>query len=216
MRAIVISDTHGVRFDVPDADVLIHCGDFLGRGRIEELASFCAWLRDLPHKHKIVVAGNHDLAMVRQAKDARAMLRAHAIYLQDEAVEVEGVRFYGSPWTPDFFPEHWVFNQPRNSQITRDRWARIPDDTEVLITHGPPMGVLDRCPDLYDRGRWVHVGDELLRDRIPELSSLRLHCFGHIHEGRGSVTVDGVQYVNAAALDGRYEAYKPAWTEVGL
>ena len=223
MRIVIVSDTHGQHRhlrNLPEGDVLIHCGDFLSgplsnQGYI--FSDFNDWLDDQNFEHRIVVAGNHDhlLGLEDHADDWRMQL-TNCHYLQDESVMINGLRFYGSPWTPDFFPEHWVFNQPRGAEITRSRWAQIPDDTSVLITHGPPFGTLDMCRDIYDRDAMVHVGCSDLRDRIRSLKSLKVHAFGHIHEGRGILVKDGVKYVNGASLDGRYRLNKPSYTMIEL
>lgn len=177
MRIVAMADTHGYhdQLVVPDGDILIHAGDITQRGSLAELARFNQLLARLPHRHKLVIASNHDFCFQDQPEAARKLLTA-ATYLQDDAVEVDGLRCYGSPWQPWFFD--WAFNLPRGEQLA-ERWSRIPEDTDVLITHGPPLGF----------GDWVargeRVGCEDLLRRIEELS-LRLHVFGHIHEGRGS------------------------------
>ena len=213
MRIVIISDTHGQhgKLRLPPGDILVHSGDFLS-GRLHEqgprLLEFNAWLDLQPFKHKIVVAGNHDhlLGLSDHAEEWRPKL-TNCIYLEDEGVEIEGVKFYGSPWTPDFFPEHWVFNQPRGAEKTVQRWAKIPDDTEVLITHGPPDKILDLCADIYAPYTPVHVGCSDLRRRIRHLKSLKVHAFGHIHEGAGTIEEDGITFINASSLDDRYNSY---------
>jgi len=222
MRIVVVSDTHALHgsLDLPDGDVLVHCGDICS-GQIwfqaAQLTSFNDWLGSLPFKHKIVIAGNHDhlLGKPAHAAAARAML-TNCTYLQDSEIALGGVRFYGSPWTPDFFPDHWVFNQPRTGRRARDRWAQIPDNTEVLITHGPPRGILDECPDIRNDAALIHVGCEDLRRRIRQLKKLRFHFFGHIHEGSGQFNEAGVRFVNAASLDGKYSVRDPGYTIIDL
>ena len=189
MLFVAISDTHGYhdRLEVPDGDVLIHGGDLTKHGRLEDVEAFDRWLAGLPHRHKIVIAGNHDFCFQHRPREARALLR-HAIYLEDRAVEVEGVKFYGSPWQPEFFD--WAFNLPRGPALAAV-WAKIPDDTQVLITHGPPLGI----GDLTHRG--PHVGCEDLLRRVRQVRP-RLHVFGHIHEAAGRYDVDGTTFVNAS------------------
>jgi len=224
VKAVVISDTHDYhnRLWLPEADILIHCGDFCcdGTGTEQErlLRDFIDWLRKQPFRHKIVVAGNHDHPLGRKAraKHWREQISQHCTYLQDEAVEIEGVKFYGSPWTPDFFPENWVFQQPRNSGMSRRRWDQIPEDTEVLITHGPPYGILDVCPDVYTPKKLVHVGCNDLRKRVRQLPNLRYHLFGHIHPGRGIHEEGGVKFVNASSVDPRRSLRNPPYTVLDL
>ena len=193
MLFVAISDTHGYhdRLEVPDGDVLIHGGDLTKHGRLEDVEAFDRWLAGLPHRHKIVIAGNHDFCFQHRPREARALLR-HAIYLEDRAVEVEGVKFYGSPWQPEFFD--WAFNLPRGPALAAV-WAKIPDDTQVLITHGPPLGI----GDLTHRG--PHVGCEDLLRRVRQVRP-RLHVFGHIHEAAGRFDVDGTIFVNASIFGG--------------
>jgi Icc-related predicted phosphoesterase len=218
-RITFISDTHGQhgKLRLPAGDILVHSGDFLS-GRLPDqglrLLEFNEWLDLQPFTHKIVVAGNHDhlLGLSDHASEWRPRL-TNCIYLEDEGVEVEGIKFYGSPWTPDFFPEHWVFNQTRGSEKTIARWAKIPDDTEVLITHGPPYKVLDQCADIYAPHIPAHVGCSDLRRRVRHLKNLKVHAFGHIHEGAGTIEEDGITFINASSLDGRYSLRKSHCTQ---
>jgi Icc-related predicted phosphoesterase len=222
MRLVIVSDTHQQhrKMRLPDGDVLIHCGDFLGGPLYNQglqLLDFNSWLDELPFEHKILIAGNHDhlLGLPDHAEEWRQQL-TDCIYLQDEGVEINGVSFWGSPWTPDFFPEHWVFNQTRGSEATRKRWAMIPSATNVLITHGPPHGILDVCRDIRNPSKLTSVGCAALRSRVRELKQLKLHAFGHIHEGRGAHEADGVRFVNAASsINGRTLCKQP-YTVVDL
>lgn len=188
LRLVVMADTHLYHHDleVPDGDVLIHAGDMTRSGTLEQLAEVADWLRAMPHRHKLVVAGNHDRALELEPEPARAVFDG-LTYLQDESVTLEGVKFYGSPWQPAF--HSWAFNVPRGPELARI-WARIPDDTDVLITHGPPRGIGDRC------GMEERAGCEDLRARVEQVAP-RLHVFGHIHQDRGRWTLGPTTYVNA-------------------
>lgn len=142
MKLVCISDTHSLHRrlqSIPDGDVLIHAGDCLGQGTLENIEDFNDWLGSLPHRHKIVIAGNHDWAFQETPELARQALTS-AIYLEDSGVEIEGVRFWGSPWTPIFM--NWAFMLGRGEPLY-EKWQLIPDDTDVLITHGPPQGIGD-------------------------------------------------------------------------
>jgi Icc-related predicted phosphoesterase len=204
MRIVAISDTHNLhdRISIPEGDVLVHCGDSLGRGSLAELSAFDHFLSRLPHRHKILIAGNHDWCFERQPDEARSRVR-HAIYLQDESVEIEGLKFHGSPWQPWFLD--WAFNLERGEPL-REVWARIPEDTEVLVTHGPPHGILDRTT------RGEPVGCEELRARVEELRT-PLHLFGHIHEGYGSERRGQTLFVNASTCT---VSYRPLQAPVVL
>jgi predicted phosphohydrolase len=194
LTLVCVSDTHGRHAEtvVPDGDVLVHAGDVTLHGELGDVEEFDHWLASLPHRHKVVVAGNHDWCFQTHPEQARARLR-HAVYLQDEAAVVAGLKFYGSPWQPWFLD--WAFNLPRGPELAA-KWALIPDDTDMLVTHGPPFGVLDvtrrgdhaGCADLVARVRTVRPG---------------LHVFGHIHEAAGAVRDGDTLFVNAATHLGR-------------
>lgn len=196
MRLVVISDTHTHHdaIEIPAGDVLVHAGDFTRRGSFDDLVTFDAFLERLPHVHKIVIAGNHDFCFEEHPERSRSLL-TNAIYLQDEAVEIDGVKFYGSPWQPRFCD--WAFNLDRGAQL-REKWDRIPQETDVLITHGPPLGHGDR---VAHGGQ--HVGCEDLLDAIRRVQP-RLHLFGHIHEDAGITREGTTTCVNASICDIKY------------
>lgn len=201
MRLVCLSDTHArhAEFAVPPGDVLLHAGDFTRRGEEHDVRGFDAWLGSLPHAHKLVIAGNHDFLFEREPARARALI-TNAIYLEDEGYELEGVRFWGSPWQPWF--HDWAFNLTRGPALAAV-WARIPDDTDVLLTHGPPLGVRDRTA----LGESVGCDDLLRRVRAQRPA---LHVFGHIHEAAGVEHDEHTTYANASSLDLRYEpAFAP-------
>ena len=204
MRIVCISDTHCMhaRIRVPDGDVLVHAGDMTMRGDLAAIANAGAWLASLPHEHKVVIAGNHDWAFQETPAEAIAALRQDDSihYLQDSAVELGGLQFYGSPWQPEFC--NWAFNLPRNEHRLRKVWESVPNNTDVLVSHGPPHGILDRCPDRYT-GCLISVGDEVLMRTCRRVRP-RLHVFGHIHEGYGSKTEGPTQFVNASICTGSY------------
>ncbi len=200
MRIVVLSDTHSLHWDleVPEGDVLVVAGDLTKRGELDELEEVNYWLGTLPHRHKVVIAGNHDFCFERTPRAARSRI-THAVYLEDAEYLVQGVRIWGSPWQPWF--HDWAFNLRRGAPL-REKWDLIPPDVDVLVTHGPPHGLGDRC---YDGRR---VGCEELLVRVRELQP-RLHCFGHIHEGYGVYTEGETTFVNASTCDMRYRAVNP-------
>ena len=202
MRFVAISDTHGYhdRVQIPDGDVLLHSGDCTNGGRLQELEDFNRFLERLPHTHKIVIAGNHDFCLERQPDAATPLLTA-ATYLFDSSIEIEGVKIYGSPWQPEFFD--WAFNLPRGPVLAR-KWAEIPADTDILMTHGPPFGILD----MTTRGEAVGCAD--LLERLGQLS-VKVHLFGHIHEAYGEVVDGATRYLNASAFDHIRGRLNPAW-----
>lgn len=200
MRLVLISDTHRrhARVTLPDGDVLIHAGDATSMGTEGEIADFDAWLGRQPHPRKIVIAGNHDWLFERDTKLARSLI-THATYLEDEGVEIDGLRFWGSPWQPRFM--NWAFNLDRGAPL-RAKWERIPAAIDVLVTHGPPHGTLDRT--------WggQHVGCEELAAAVARVRP-RLHVFGHIHESHGRHESGGTTYVNASTCDARDKPVNP-------
>jgi predicted phosphodiesterase len=202
MRIVAISDTH-LRMDaadVPDGDLLIHAGDLTMHGRLAEIARAGAWLRALPHRRKIVIAGNHDFAFEDAPGDARDALGGGLTYLEDDGVTIDGIRFWGSPWQPRFFD--WAFNLDRGAPLAA-KWGLIPDATDVLVTHGPPAGLLD----LTVSGE--HVGCADLLHRVKALRP-RVHIFGHIHEAAGVLTNEATTFVNASICDVDYRPTGPA------
>ena len=191
VRLALLSDTHELHreVDVPDADILIHCGDFTMFSRnIGVVADFNEWLGELPHRHKIVVPGNHELFL--EADPKKRSLLTNAIVLINEAVEVNGLRIWGSPVTPI---DGGAFGLSSASD-RREVYAQIKGDVDILATHGPPLGILDRgsksdmhsgCPELLDAALRVRP---------------KLHVFGHVHGTPGIVTTDGITFANVAIL----------------
>lgn len=222
LKAVIISDTHTRQkgLEIPEGDLLIHSGDFCGRGEEWEALSFLKWIGRLSHKRKIVVAGNHDFPCQTNPVWFLDEFKARVpggIYLNEESCEIEGIKFYGSPWTTWFYD--WAFNLKRepttkfrigheNNYTAEECWAKIPEDTQVLITHGPRYGILDT----NEEGQMC--GDKVLRNRIAEINSIRFHIHGHIHHGYGIQNVKyyrdrkfshEVMHINAAVLDDSYK-----------
>jgi Icc-related predicted phosphoesterase len=196
MKIVCISDTHfqHQKMEIPAGDLLLHAGDFSKIGLPYEVEKFNEWLGTLPHPHKVVIAGNHDFLFEKQPELARSLL-TNAIYLEDSGVEVAGIKIWGSPITPWFFD--WAFNRLRGADI-RKHWDLIPKGIDILITHGPPFGILDMTV------RQKPVGCEDLWEIVQEIQP-KLHLFGHIHEARGQMQVGNTLFVNAAMLDVNYD-----------
>ena len=197
MRLICLSDTHN-RTDalsVPDGDVLVVAGDFCGYGADYEVEKFHEFLADLPHKHKVAVAGNHDWPFTRVNSLAVENFKKAFTYLEDSGCEIEGFKFWGSPWQPEFY--NWAFNLPRGEALAK-KWRKIPTDTDVLITHGPPFGILDYT----ETG--VSVGCEDLAAAVLHRIKPMAHIFGHIHNARGVEYRGHTTFVNACICTERY------------
>ncbi len=202
MRIVAISDTHGMQAHfkpaIPTCDVLVHAGDITMYGEVDELYDIAQWLARLPAKTVVVIAGNHDKCFQVQRHLAEESLQRHSakiVYLRDRSVVIDGLKFYGSPWQPAFC--NWFFNLRRNGPELEACWDQIPNDTDILITHGPPSGVLDL--NVYGE----HCGCEKLLPRVQQLKP-KVHIFGHIHNGYGQVQIDGTTFVNAATADEKY------------
>lgn len=179
MRLVLMADTHGMhdKVVVPGGDVLIHAGDFCNQGTFQDAKKFVQWLSVLPHKHKIIIAGNHDRILETDLQISDLLFGGIAEYLLDSETVINEIKFYGSPYQPEFC--NWSFNLPTGGKELKQKWAMIPDDTDVLITHCPPEGVLDKV-----NIGGTNAGCKHLRDRVKKIKP-KLHLFGHIHEGRG-------------------------------
>jgi Icc-related predicted phosphoesterase len=196
-RLILISDTHSLhrRVELPEGDIIIHAGDWQNSGRDwDDVYNFSTWWNDLQFKHKILIDGNHDgLAQAARSIVVDAFKDTH--YLLDSDVEIEDIKFYGSPYSPTFF--NWWFMKDRGDPIKK-HWDLIPSDTDVLITHTPPMGMLDTLED------GNHVGCEELAKTVDKVNP-KVHVFGHIHNGYGQQQIGDTLFVNASQVN---EAYK--------
>lgn len=190
MRCIIISDTHNGhrKLEVPPGDLLIHCGDMTNGGSAPELRQVNEWLGTLPHPHKVVIAGNMDKRLQGKSHTVKQSFLSNGIYLEDQSIEIEGVRIFGSPYTSAFCGQF----QLNTRAEAEAKWDQIPQSIDILVTHGPPLGVLD----LTSSG--MQVGDAALRERVRELQP-KVHCFGHIHECGGQIVEEeGTKFVNAA------------------
>jgi len=199
MKLVMISDTHTMhdRLMLPEGDVLIHCGDFTSRGRIEELTDFLDWFMSQDYKYKVFICGNHEVGVERN-KTTGDLIRAksnypkNVHYLENESVEIEGIKFHGFPYTPPFFD--WAFM--REPHLMYAELSKLPKDTDVLVSHGPPHGYLDKVGN-------DHVGSRELGAWIDE-NEPQLVCFGHIHEGYGQEREGNTTYINCSSCDERY------------
>jgi Icc-related predicted phosphoesterase len=174
MKILHLSDTHGKHRELlkmPSADVLVHSGDISDHGTEEEVLDFLNWLMELPYKHKIFVTGNHDLCL--WDADGIEDLPDNIHFLQDSSIEIDGVKFFGL-----------AYNHPEKL---------IPSDVDVVVTHDPPVMILDRSAS-------THWGNAPLRNRILEIKP-RYHLFGHAHGAYGVLKQDGIVFSNASLLD---------------
>ncbi|HEU4405669.1 MAG TPA: metallophosphatase domain-containing protein [Polyangiaceae bacterium] len=194
MRIVAVADTHLFHDElrVPEGDLFVHAGDLCRGGTLDELERGLAWVRSLPHRFKVLVAGNHDWAFAREPAEARALAAgAGVLYLEDGGAEVGGLRVWGSPWQPTYYD--WAFNLPRGRALA-EKWARVPPGLDLLVTHGPPAGVGDRS------SMGGRSGCDDLRARIAEVRP-RVHLFGHIHEDGGAWAHEGTLFVNCTTWE---------------
>ncbi len=203
MNITFISDTHSRHHELTlgSGDTLIHCGDLTNKGSLEDVENFADFMAKQDFKHKIVIAGNHDFCFEDdRANEAEQLLKEREIiYLNDSGIEIEGLKFWGSPVQPEFC--NWAFNRDRGYDISQ-HWALIPGDIDILLTHGPAFGLLDRVQE----GQQVGCRD--LLDRINQVKP-EVHAFGHIHEDYGVVEKDGTTFVNACSVDRSYRLVNP-------
>jgi Icc-related predicted phosphoesterase len=193
MRIVHLSDTHMLhrRLDVPGGDVLVHSGDLSGEGASDDYIDVFGWLDSMPHKHKVLVAGNHDSLFQKNAKMIRRRLPKSVTYLEGSGTVIDGLSFWGSPWTVGY---PWMAFTYRAIEGRESPWTSVPANTDVLITHGPPHGILDRD---YEGQR---IGDISLYKRV-EAVRPKLHLFGHVHDQNGEMSRFGTTFVNAAVGD---------------
>jgi len=203
MKITFISDTHNKHEDLilDTGDILVHCGDLTHRGSRKDVLKFAKFIAKQKFKHKIVIAGNHDFCFEDDRKEeAQAYFTDHGIiYLNDSGAEIDGIKFWGSPIQPEY--HDWAFNKKRGEEIKK-HWDYIPEDTDILITHGPPYGILDRCHN------GESVGCEELLKRVREIAP-QIHAFGHIHEDYGVKDLHGTKFINASSLNIKYEYQNP-------
>jgi Icc-related predicted phosphoesterase len=182
MKIWHISDTHTYHglLKVPEGiDMVIHSGDATNPrdpyASEQEMLNFISWFGSLPIKHKVFVAGNHDLCIERNLVTKIDFMKNGIVYLENDYAEVEGIKIWGSPFTPTF-GQGWAFNKKRSA--LHDIWKEIPDDVDIVVVHGPPKGILDLA---YHQLNCIEFcGDEALRKRMYLLNP-KLCLFGHIH-----------------------------------
>ncbi|MCA9173344.1 MAG: metallophosphoesterase [Planctomycetales bacterium] len=214
MKITAIADLHGHEPRIAPCDLLLIGGDILmggadapdQRGILHEVTG--PWLAEqlmTGVRHVVAVAGNHDFIFQQEPERVPPLPWT---YLQDSGVELNGLKIWGSPWQLPFYD--WAFNL--EEQDLAEKWALIPDDTDILLTHSPPYG-------FGDRTREGHVGSRTLRERVEQIKP-RLHVFGHIHVARGVWRNSHTTFVNAALVDARYRLrhnpFEFQWNDGGL
>lgn len=201
MKILHISDTHGKHrelTDMPSADILVHSGDFTLSGGDMEALDFIEWLCDLPYKHKLFIAGNHDDCMLDASLEG---LPDDVHYLSDRGITIDGISFYGAPMFA-------VFDGEELKGV--EHYEQIPDNTDILITHRPPLGILDSIDD------HIHYGSSILLDKVSNIKP-RMHLFGHVHSAYGTIGWKETTFCNAGLTDWKYDIqYSPQLLEINI
>lgn len=204
LKIVCIADLQGMCDRIypsllPKGDMLIIAGDLTARGGIEPLKEVNNWLGTLEYKYKIVVAGNHDLGLNGDI-DGHEIF-TNAIYLQDELVEIEGLKIYGSPVNEmnELKYNGWVFCYP---DYIREVVKKFPQGLDILITHGPPLGILDKLARDFR-----HVGSPDILETVRDIKP-KYHIFGHIHESAGKMKKGKITFINAAICDQRNTLFR--------
>ena len=198
MKIVIVSDTHGLHDELPDieGDLLIHCGDF------EQTSDIDSWFNFQNFNNIVAVGGNHDHDAYEKEAEGQPVF-FNATLLHDETVVLNGLKIYGSPWINELEGAAYSLD---HDQIC-EKWDAIPDDTDILITHVPPYGILDLA---RNGENW---GCRLLAERVESLN-LRIHCFGHVHASYGTDDRFGVTFVNASNISGGQIKNSPIAFEV--
>lgn len=198
LKFVGIADSHSRHRGIilPKGDVLVHGGDISYRGERLEIEDFIAWFALQDFEFKIFIAGNHDFLLEKSKdKDLERLIPDDIIYLNDSGVNINGMHIWGSPVTPKFF--NWAFNRTRGEAIKR-HWNLIPSNTDILITHGPPYGILDQVSNE------MHVGCVDLLQATKRIKP-KVHLFGHIHESYGIRKSSDTKFINACQMNELYE-----------
>lgn len=185
MKIIATSDFHSnFNYSIPKADTIIIAGDITELGIEEEWDKASEFIQSLPHKYKLIIPGNHDFNIELLKLDNNSML------LVDQEVTIEGLKFYGCPWTRG--DSCWAYST-RDKKVLREKYGKIPLDTNILISHMPPYGILDICVNTNQS-----EGSSALLSKINRLPNLRYHIFGHFHEASGEATIGNITFFNVS------------------
>jgi Icc-related predicted phosphoesterase len=212
MEIVALGDTHGEHreLSIPEGDILIFLGDLTDNGKKEEVEDFNDWLGKLDFEYKLVIAGNHDSCLIRDEVEPTELF-SNAIYLEDEPIKIEGLRFYGLPWCTKL-PGMLSVLQGSNFVITRNEMAQkvnqIPEDTDVLLSHAPPRGIMDRTFLLNPKIPFLRAGSKELRNRVEKISPSH-HIFGHIHNQNSVLERNSTVFANVSISKYGGKDYSP-------
>lgn len=200
MRFVCIADTHNLhsKITLPKGDVLIVAGDICSSGRINQVTSFSYWLDKWDFKYKIIISGNHDMCLMH---NSYVSFSRGVSYLCDKPMYIrigypQDLFVYGMPWCPEF--GNWAFMLPRDGFSLKRKVDLIPDQTDILITHTAPFGILDDTEDNE------HAGCRLLREKVDKIMP-KIHIFGHFHGGYGTYQNHKTLFVNCSICNNQYD-----------
>jgi len=219
IKIVAISDTHNrhEEITIPECDILLHAGDYSGRGHEDEIKRFYTWLNKQPAKHKVSIQGNHELGWEKDPAKATKIAKTacpdvHLLY--DQSVTLEGIKIWGTPVTPWF--HDWAYNRARNEHeaamynipLISEHYKNIPKDTNIILTHGPAYGILDELTYVDGTPKGQFVGCVDLLNKIKEIKP-DIHVCGHIHCGHGQKSQDGTTFYNVSVCDEMYYPSNP-------
>ena len=193
MQLTIISDTHNQHDDLGhlSGDVLIHCGDMFNILNSDEndITRMDAWFGEQDFDLILCIGGNHDLSIEKKVSHDEQPFK-NAVYLQGQSYQYKNITFFGAPWVPELSSHAFYVEESELKQ----KWADIPDNVDVLITHTPPFGILDVC------SRGSILGCKHLLNAVKKIKP-RMHCFGHVHHSSGQKVIDETTFINAAQLN---------------
>lgn len=216
MIIVAISDVHNrhEKIKIPECDLLIVAGDYTSQGYEHEVRNFHIWLNKQPARHKIVVQGNHEKDVERNFNLMKSVAETACpgvIFVEHELVVIEGIKIFCSAYTPWFYD--WAYNVERD--VISNKWKDIPMDTEILVTHGPPHGILDQVYQVDGVTPRERVGCYALMEKLVQLPKLHTHIFGHIHSSHGKYAFKDIMFYNVAICgETYYPDYQPTLLEV--
>jgi Icc-related predicted phosphoesterase len=192
-----ISDTHGIHrgLDIEPCDFIIHSGDIFRKSKIEDILDFIDWFSSLPAVYKVLVAGNHDRFIDREKLNFLKLIEDKIFYLENSGIELEGIRFWGSPsvkWCAPY--RHFAYS---NEAEAEEIFSLIPENIDILITHGPPFGILD------SENGWdgiTHHGSKSLLKNVLSIKP-KYHIFGHVHKDYGIFKNEHTVFINSCILN---------------
>lgn len=206
LKLVALSDTHNFhrKIKVPECDILIHTGDATGLGSKKEIIDFATWFENQSATHKIFSPGNHEKHFESFLPDSMLWFTENCPsgkLLIHEYIEIEGLKCFFSPYTPEFF--NWAFMKKRGEEIKK-YWESIPSGLDILCTHGMPYQILDTVID-WNTNKMIPVGCMDLRVELERIKP-KIFIGGHLHmDGGTNIKMGETTYYNAAICDDAYD-----------